>query len=110
MASSSEVVHGYGQLASVMARMVALARAGEWGQLPELEVACSEQVRRLQAGAPVAALEPAQQVQARQLAERIHADQDEVCRLVKPQLEQLVRDMAQLQKARELEKAYGLAA
>lgn len=110
MGSSSEVVHGYGQLASVMARMVALARAGDWGQLPELEVECTAQVRRLQAGRPVAALEPAQQAQARRLAERIHADQDEVCRLVRPQLERLVRDMAQLQNARELDKAYGLVA
>ena len=37
MATRSEVVHCYGQLASGVARMAELARAKDWGRLPALE-------------------------------------------------------------------------
>lgn len=108
VADDRAAVAEYAQLASVMARMVQLARAGEWGQLPALQTECTTKVRHLQAGPSLAALSPLQRERARLLAERIRADQDEVCRLVKPQLERLVGKMRNLQQVNELRKAYGV--
>jgi flagellar protein FliT len=102
-----EVVHCYGELASAMSLMASLARAREWDRLPELEARCAQLVDRLKAVGAVS-LDAAQLEQVRGLIARIHADQDEVCALVKPQLERLVAKMAQLQNRSDLGKAYGL--
>ncbi|MDM0074579.1 flagellar protein FliT [Variovorax sp. J2P1-59] len=107
MATRSEVVHCYGQLASRVALMAELARAKEWGQLPELEVQCSALVDRLKVLQPIEALDPAQFEETRRLIERIRADQDEVCGLVKPQIEQLIARMSHLSQQRSLGRAYG---
>ncbi|MBT2337236.1 flagellar protein FliT [Variovorax paradoxus] len=90
-----------------MSLMAALARAGEWDRLPQLEARCAALVDRLKAIGAVS-LDAAQLAQVRSLIASIHADQDEVCGLVKPQLERLVAKMAQLQNRSELGKAYGL--
>jgi flagellar protein FliT len=104
MAARSEIVHCYLQLASTTSLMAAQARAKEWDRLPALEEQCATVVERLKQ----IAREP-QLDQAQRLMERIRADQDEVRRLVKPQLERLVATMARLQKQGDLDKAYGLA-
>lgn len=108
MAARSEIVHCYLQLASTTSLMAAQARAKEWDRLPALEEQCATVVERLKQIAREP-LDPAQLDQAQRLMERIRADQDEVRRLVKPQLERLVATMARLQKQGELDKAYGLA-
>jgi flagellar protein FliT len=108
MAARSEIVHCYVQLASTTSLMAEHARAKEWDRLPALEAQCATVVERLKQIGPTEALEPAQLDQAQRLMEHIRADQDEVRRLVKPQLERLVATMARLQKQGELDKAYGL--
>jgi len=107
MAAQSEVVHCYAQLSSTLALMAALARAREWDRLPALEAQCAAVVERLKRVPPVDSLEP-QLDEARRLMDRIRADQDEVCRLVKPQLDSLLATMGRLLKQDELGKAYGL--
>lgn len=90
-----------------MSLMATLTRAGEWERLPELEARCAALVDRLKAVGAVS-LDAEQLAQVRGLIDSIHADQEEVCGLVKPQLEQLMVKMAQLQKRSDLGKAYGL--
>lgn len=107
MATRSEVVHCYGQLASGVALMAELARSKEWGRLPALEEQCAAIVDRLKVLVPLEPLEPSQLEETLRLIERIRADQDEVCGLVKPQIEQLIAHMSYLQQRRSLGKAYG---
>lgn len=101
-----EVLHCYSELASTMSLMAALARAKEWERLPELEARCAVLVDRLKAIGTVS-LDEVQLEQVRNLIDCIHSDQEEVCDMVKPQLEDLVSKMAQLQMRSELGRAYG---
>ncbi|OUL99275.1 hypothetical protein A8M77_27290 [Variovorax sp. JS1663] len=91
-----------------MSLMATLARAKEWDRLPELEAQCATVVERLRVVSPQESLDPAQVDEARHLMQRIRADQQVVCELVKPQLAHLVATMADLQKRNELDRAYGL--
>jgi len=100
-------VHCYGQLAAGVALMAELARSKEWGRLPALEAQCAAIVARLKLLVPFEALEPSQFEEALRLIERIRVDQDEVCGLVKPQIEQLISRMGYLHQQRNLGKAYG---
>lgn len=100
-------MHCYGQLASGVARMAELARSKEWGRLPALEEQCAAIVERLKVLVPLEALDASQFEEALRLIERIRADQDEVCGLVKPQIERLIAHMGHLQQQRSLGKAYG---
>jgi len=109
MAATSEVVRCYAQLASTLSLMAALARAKEWDRLPELEAQCASVLQRLSAVSPHETLDPARVAEARGLLQRIRADQQAVCELVKPQLAHLVATMADLQKRSELDRAYGLS-
>jgi flagellar protein FliT len=103
-----EVVHCYGELASTMSLMSGLARNREWERLCELEARCAALVDRLKAIGSVS-LDAEQLAHVRDLIDCIHSDQEEVCGLVKPQLDHLMVKMGQLQKRSEVGKAYGLA-
>jgi flagellar protein FliT len=107
VAARSEVVHCYGQLASSISQMVVLARAKEWGRLPDLEAQCSAVVVRLKVIEPVESLDPAQLEQVLRLIDRIRVDQAEVSGLIKPQLDDLIGKMGYLHQQRVLGKAYG---
>lgn len=109
MAATSEVVHCYAQLASTLSLMATLARAKEWDRLPELEAQCASVLQRLSAVSPQETLGPAQVAEARRLLQRIRADQQAVCELVRPQLAHLVATLADLQKRSELDRVYGLS-
>jgi flagellar protein FliT len=109
MAASSEIVHCYGQLAARVALMAQLARSKEWSRLPELESQCTALVERLKDLEQIETLDPAQYAEMRALISRIRADQDEVCGLVKPQLEQLIARMSSIHQQQSLDKAYGSA-
>ena len=107
MATRSEVVHCYGQLAASLSLMAELARAKDWGRLPELEARCAAVVDRLRVLQPLESLDPTQFEETRRLIERIRADQKEVQGLVKPQIESLIARMSYLHQQRSLGKAYG---
>ena len=109
MAFCSEVVHCYGQLASRFERMAELARAKEWGELPELEAQCSSLVERLKALDPLEVLGGAELQEALRLIDRIRADQAEVSGLIKPQIDELLSRMSYLSQQRSLGRAYGPA-
>ncbi len=109
MAVRSEIVHCYEQIATCISAMLALARAKEWGRLPELESRCAAVVERLKEIQPLASLEPAQRDMALRLLERIRTEQAELSGLIKPQLDDLIRRMDSLNHQKNLGKAYGLA-
>lgn len=104
MASRSEVVHCYDQLAWTLSRMRESALARKWEQLPALESHCASLVDRLKCIEPLEALDPAQREEVRQLAARVRADQEAVSALVRPQLERLMKKMEQLQKKQALHR------
>ena len=107
MAVRSEVVHCYEQLAVHIAQMLVLARAKEWGELPELEARCSALVERLRAIEPLEMLDAIQIERVLGLLDRIRADQAEVSGLIKPQLDDLIGRMGTLHRQKSLGRAYG---
>lgn len=107
MATNSEVLHCYGQLATKVAQMVEFARNKRWGELPDAEAECAVIVGRLQVIAPIATLSSAQAQEACRLIARIQTDQAIVNGIVKPQLDELVENMSSLQHRKSLSKAYG---
>ena len=109
MATRSEVVHCYGQLAARFASMAQLARAREWGQLPELEAQCAALVDRLKLFKPLDALDADELREALRLIDRIRADQAEVSGLIQPQIDDLLSRMSYLSQQRSLGRAYGPA-
>jgi flagellar protein FliT len=106
MATTSEVVHCYGQLAFTTSRMLELARAKQWEHLPQLDTHCTSIVDRLRTIEAHERLEPLGRAQVRSLVARILADQDELSALVRPQMERLVRKLDQLQRQGNLNRAY----
>lgn len=107
MSVNSEVVYCYDRLATITARMLELSREEEWGQLPGLETLCSALISRLKEIEPTTVLDDFQQGEVRRSLSRVRADQDEVVRLVKPQLRMLLTGIASMQQQSSLEKAYG---
>lgn len=107
MTTKSEVVHCYSQLAAITARMLELSHAQQWSQLPELEARCAALVARLKEIEPGAVLDSDERDEVRRCLSRVRVDQDEVLRLVKPQLRRLLSGIAQLQQQHNLEKTYG---
>lgn len=108
MMSSSEVIQGYGQLASTVSRMAALARARQWDQLPELEAQCASVVDQLKRTEPLVPLDSLQSEEVKHLVSSIREDQEEVSRLIKPQLDRLMARMAHLQTQNNIGQACGL--
>lgn len=109
MAHPRDIVHCYGQLASIAAQMVVLAQAKNWGALPAAEAQCAAIVERLRAIEPIVTLAPADVAEAQRLILSIQADQAIVNGIVRPQLDQLVESMSALQHRKSLDKAYGHA-
>jgi flagellar protein FliT len=108
MASLSEVVHCYDRLASLLSRMLEFAVARNWDRLPELERQCVSVVERLRRIEPLEALDAHQRREVGRLMALIRHDQDTVLRLVKPQLEKLVKKMHELNNQNNLDKTYRL--
>ena len=102
----SEVIHGYGQLASTVSRMAALARASQWEQLPDLEDQCASVADQLKRTEPLVPLDSLQREEVQHLVNSIREDQEEVYRLVKPQLDRLMARMADLQMQNNIGPAY----
>lgn len=109
IATDSEVLHCYGQLALKVAAMVQLAKDKNWGALPDVETQCVAIVARLQVIEPIETLDSKEKAEARRLILRIQADQTLVSGMVKPQLEALVENMAALQARQSLGKAYRMS-
>lgn len=107
MSVNSEVVYCYDRLATLTERMLELSREEEWGQLPGVESLCAALIDRLKEIEPTTTLDSSQRDQVRQSLLRVRADQEEVCRLVKPQLRILLGSIAQLQQQDSVNKAYG---
>jgi flagellar protein FliT len=107
MAVRSEVVHCYEELATHIAQMLVLARAKDWGKLPELEARCAALVERLRAIEPLETLDAIQVERVLSLLDRIRVDQAEVSGLIKPQIEDLVSRMGSLHRQKSLGRAYG---
>jgi len=109
VSSHSEVMHCYEQIASLIERMLALARTGQWGALPALEQQYSDTVDRLKIIEPVMALDAAQSARKYPLLGRITANHAEIASLLMPQLVQLRGVLNSLEQQQGLHKAYGQA-
>ena len=107
MLVQSEVVHCYEELASSISLMLVLARAKEWGRLPELESRCSALVDRLRVIEPQEALDATQVETVLRLIDRIRVEQAEVSGLIKPQIDDLLGRMGHLNQQKNLGRAYG---
>lgn len=107
MGSHSEVMHCYEQIAPLTERMLILARAKQWGELPVLEGQYSSMVERLKDIEPLSSLDEAQSARKYVLLSRISANSTEIFNMVMPQLAKLVGVMKSLEQQRSLHKAYG---
>ena len=97
MAVLREALVQYRKLAAAVARMREAACAGQWQLLPALDAQCDEALAQLQA-ADVQALSTLERARIVVMATRIRADQEEVHRLLRPRLAQLVERVAGLQR------------
>lgn len=109
MSSQSEVMHCYEQVTTLTERMLALACAKQWGELPAQETLYSGMVDHLKAIEPLESLLEEQVARKYQLLQRIIANQTEVSRLVMPQLAHLGEMLRSLEQQESLQKAYGQA-
>lgn len=107
MSVNSEVVYCYERLAIITARMLELSHQEEWGELPGLEALCAALIQRLKEIEPETELSSQQRDVVRNSLISVRRDQEEVIRLVKPQLRQLLTGIASLQAQATLGKAYG---
>lgn len=107
MACQSEVMHYYEQIAPITERMLALARSGEWGLLPELELQQSGMVEHLQRIEPLEDLDTAQVARKYSLLSRITAQQAEITQLVMPQLQHLGQVLRNMASQQLLHHTYG---
>ncbi|MDB5901071.1 MAG: fliT [Ramlibacter sp.] len=89
----------YGQLAFIVTRMLEVARAGEWDQLPALDAQCTAAARQLQVlGSPE--LSAWEWALVRSLGSRIRVERDALNALLRPQFTALVRRVQTLEEAR----------
>jgi flagellar protein FliT len=87
----------YGQLASIVTRMLELAHAGQWEQLPELDAQCTAAAQRLQVlGQPD--LSAWEWALIRSLGSRIRAERDALNALLQPQFTDLVGRLKELER------------
>lgn len=107
MSVNSEVVYCYDRLATLTSRMLELSREEQWGELPGLETLCAALISRLKEIEPETTLDAFQRDEVRRSLLRVRADQEQVCRLVKPQLRILLNGIASMQQQDSLKKAYG---
>jgi flagellar protein FliT len=107
MGSQSEVMHCYEQIAPLTERMLLLARTGQWGGLPALEMQYSDTVDRLKLIEPLEELSEAQSARKLQLLVRIKANQDGIHDMVLPQLARLGAVLRSLESQQNLHHAYG---
>ncbi len=84
------VLASHRQLAATLARMLELARANEWAQLPALDAQCCTLYHRLQE-MDLPRPSRAEHASIVALAASIRADQDELTGLVRPQFVHLMR-------------------
>lgn len=97
MAVLSEALVQYRKLAAAVARMREAACAGQWQLLPALDAECDAAVAMLKV-LDVRGLSTLERARIVVMSTRIRADQEEVQRLMRPRLAQLVERMASLQR------------
>ena len=107
MSSQSEVMHCYEQITTSTERMLTLARAKQWGELPAQETMCSDMVDRLKAIKPLETLDESQLTRKYQLIGRILANHDEIFNLVMPQLTELGSKLKSMERQHSLYQTYG---
>ena len=107
MSSQSEVMHCYEQIAQRTEQMLSLARNARWGELPAQETVYSDMVDRLRDIEPLESLHQEQTARKYLLLSRITVHQDEISRLVMPQLRHLGEMLRNFEQQETLKKAYG---
>ena len=107
MSSQSEVMHCYEKIALLAEQMLSLARSCHWGKLPAHEAMYSGMVDRLKEIDSLESLHEEQIARKYLLLSRIAWHQDEVSKLVMPQLQHLGEMLRNLEQQENVQKAYG---
>jgi hypothetical protein len=97
---AADVLALYGQLAGTVARMVELARALQWAQLPRLDAHCTDLFVQLRDAQVPAGLSGAQRERLDALSVRIRDDQQALHALLRPQFDALRRRLVEGQGGR----------
>ena len=106
MAHENAVIDCYEQIAPLVARMLELARAGNWDALVTLEAQFRADIEILKKIDTTDALDLSQRAQKHRLLQRILADDAEIRNILSPQLARLGALLGSMQQQHNLHQAY----
>lgn len=107
MEHQNAVIDCYEQIAPLVARMLELARAGNWDALVTLEAQFRADIEHLKSLDPADTLDQPQLAQKRRLLKKILADDAEIRNILSPQLARLGALLGSMQQQHNLHQAYG---
>lgn len=107
MAHQNAVIDCYEQIAPLVARMLDLARAGNWDALVTLEMQFRADIEILKKIDTTDTLDLSQRAQKHRLLKRILADDAEIRNILSPQLARLGALLGSMQQQHNLHQAYG---
>lgn len=107
MTHQNAVIDCYEHIAPLVARMLELARAGNWDALVTLEAQFRADIELLKEIDTTEALDLSQRAQKQRLLKRILADDAEIRNILSPQLARLGALLGSMQQQRNLHQAYG---
>lgn len=107
MEHQNAVIDCYEQIAPLVARMLELARAGNWDALVTLEAQFRADIEQLKGIDMTDALDLAQRERKHRLLKRILADDAEIRNILSPQLARIGALLGSMQQQHYLHQAYG---
>lgn len=107
MEHQNAVIDCYEQIAPLVARMLDLARAGNWDALVTLEMQFRADIEILKKIDTTDTLDLSQRAQKHRLLKRILADDAEIRNILSPQLARLGALLGSMQQQHNLHQAYG---
>lgn len=107
MAHQSAVIDCYEQIVPLVARMLELARTGNWDALVTLEAQFRADIERLKVLDPADTLDQSQLEQKHRMLKRILADDAEIRNLISPQLARLGAFLGSMHQQQNLQQTYG---
>lgn len=107
MANQSTVMDCYERIAPLVARMLALARVGNWDALMTLETQFRADIERLKVMDSTDALDQMQLERKHLLLKGILADDAEIRNLISPQMARLGALLGSMHQQQNLQQTYG---
>lgn len=107
MVNQSAVMDCYEQIAPLVARMLTLARVGNWDALITLEAQFRADIERLKVMDPTDTLDQSQLERKHLLLKGILADDAEIRNLISPQMARLSALLGSMHQQQNLQQTYG---